>query len=61
MIDADLKKALEENLDAFTHEAEAARQIGHGSRIIRQKIYRGVIVEVEEIERKVCWKIGKKV
>lgn len=59
MTDADLKKALEGNFDAFKHEAEEAVKMGYGTRIIKQTIHEGVIVGVEELERKVNWKKAK--
>jgi len=59
MSEAELKKALEDNLDAFTHEAEEAAKIKYGVRVIRHTIHEGVIVGVEEIERKIHWKKGK--
>lgn len=54
-----LKKALEENLEAFTHEAQEALKIGYGTRVIEHTIHKGVIVGVKEIERKIHWKKGK--
>ena len=51
-----IKKALQENLDAFVHEAEEAGKIGYGKRVIEQTIHKGMIVGVKEISREISWK-----
>ncbi len=55
-----MDEKIEKNKEAFEHEAEVAEQIKYGTRTIKQTIHKGQIVGVEELDRKVNWKVTKK-
>ena len=55
-----MEDKVEKNKEAFEHESEVAEQIQFGTRTIVQTIHKGKIVGVEEVNRKVNWKVTKR-